>query len=465
MAKRKLLVVEDDPGLQKQLRWCFEGYEVTVAGDRESALDALKQDQVPVVTLDLGLPPDAANASEGLQALREILEFAPRTKVVVVTGNDDRETAVQAVGNGAYDFYEKPVDPDILRLIVERAYRLSELEAENERLVRQASTPLNGVIAGSVEMQEVCRRIEKIGPTETTVLLLGESGTGKEVLARALHGLSTRSKRDFIAINCAAIPENLLESELFGYEKGAFTGAGKQTRGKLEYADGGTLFLDEIGDLPGSLQAKLLRFLQERVIERVGGREEIAVDTRVICATHKDLRALIVTNEFREDLYYRVSEVAISIPPLRNRTGDTLLIARALLGQMHDLHRGRIKDFSSASIRAIETYAWPGNVRELENRVKRAVIMADGKFIEPGDLELENAATNSIKSLKDYREEAEASAIRLALAVSDGQVGKAAELLGVSRPTVYHLLRKYAVGAEAVPAPVLTGKTAGNTEN
>lgn len=447
MAKRKLLVVDDDPGLQKQLRWCFEDYDVRVAGDRESALSELERDQLPVVTLDLGLPPDAANTSEGLQALREILERAPRTKVVVVTGNDDRDAAVQAVGRGAYDFYVKPVDPDILRLIVERAYRLSELEAENERLARQTTTPLDGVIAGSIEMQEVCRRIEKIGPTDATVLLLGESGTGKEVLARALHGLSTRSKRDFIAINCAAIPENLLESELFGYEKGAFTGAGKQTRGKLEYADGGTLFLDEIGDLPGSLQAKLLRFLQERVIERVGGREEIAVDTRVICATHKDLRARITTNEFREDLFYRVSEVAIEIPPLRERTGDTLLIARALLGQMHDLHHGRIKDFSTSAIRAIEMHSWPGNVRELENRVKRAVIMADGKFIEPADLELETAAASEIMTLKACREEAEAAALRQAMAASDGQIGKAAELLGVSRPTVYHLLRKYEVEA------------------
>ncbi|MGE0487376.1 MAG: PEP-CTERM-box response regulator transcription factor [Gammaproteobacteria bacterium] len=443
MAKRKLLVVDDDPGLQKQLKWCFEDYDVTVAGDRAAALAAMRKSAAPVVTLDLGLPPDAANASEGLQALREILEFAPRTKVVVVTGNDDREVAVRAVGQGAYDFYEKPIDPDVLRLIVERAHSLSELEAENERLSRQAATPLQGVIAGSSEMHDVCRRIEKIGPTNATVLLLGESGTGKEVLARALHGLSDRRDRDFIAINCAAIPENLLESELFGYEKGAFTGAAKQTRGKLEFADGGTLFLDEIGDLPASLQAKLLRFLQERVIERVGGREEIAVDTRVICATHKDLRALIKQNEFREDLYYRVSEVALTIPPLRERTGDTILIARALLGGYNELHHGRIKDFSASAIRAIETYEWPGNVRELENRVKRAAIMADGRYIEPADLELEASASNELMTLKEYREQAEATAIKLALAVSDGQVGKAAELLAVSRPTVYHLLRKY----------------------
>jgi two-component system NtrC family response regulator len=443
MAKRKLLVVDDDPGLQKQLRWNFEDYDVTVAGDRESALAALRQTQAPVVTLDLGLPPDAANASEGLAALREILEFAPHTKVVVVTGNDDREVAVRAVAHGAYDFYEKPIDPDVLRLIVERAHVLSELEAENQRLARQATTPLSGIIAGSTAMQEICRRIEKIGPTDASVLLLGESGTGKEILARALHALSPRRDKDFIAINCAAIPDTLLESELFGYERGAFTGANKQTKGKLEFANHGTLFLDEIGDLPSSLQAKLLRFLQERVLERVGGREEIPVDTRVICATHQDLRGQIRDNRFREDLYYRISEVSVQIPPLRDRIGDTVMIARALLAQMTEMHRGRIKDFSDGAIKAMQAYGWPGNVRELENRVKRAVIMADGRYIEPDDLELEAAGDARLPTLKECREEAEALAIRRALAVADGQVNRAAELLGVSRPTVYHLVKKY----------------------
>jgi two-component system NtrC family response regulator len=443
MHKRKLLVVDDDPGLQKQLRWNFEDYEVTVAGDRDSALAALRQTQAPVVTLDLGLPPDAANASEGLAALREMLEFAPQTKIVVVTGNDDREVAVRAVAQGAYDFYEKPIDPDVLRLIVERAHVLSELEAENLRLARQVTAPLSGIIAGSTAMQEICRRIEKIGPTDASVLLLGESGTGKEVLARALHELSPRRGNDFIAINCAAIPDTLLESELFGYERGAFTGATKQTKGKLEFANHGTLFLDEIGDLPASLQAKLLRFLQERVLERVGGREEIAVDTRVICATHQDLRSQIRDNRFREDLYYRISEVSVQIPPLRDRIGDTVMIARALLGRMTDMHRGRIKDFSDAAVKAMQAYAWPGNVRELENRVKRAVIMADGRYIEPEDLELEAVGDTRLPTLKECREEAEALAIRRALAAADGQVNRAAELLGVSRPTVYHLVKKY----------------------
>jgi two-component system, NtrC family, response regulator len=447
MAKRRLLVVDDDPGLQKQLRWCFEDYNVTVAGDRESAIAAVKAKEPSVVTLDLGLPPDSANASEGLLALDEILDFAPRTKIIVVTGNDDRDVAVQAVARGAYDFYEKPIDPDVLRLIVERAHTLSDLEAENERLSQHVNAPLDGIIAGSETMLKVCQRIEKIAPTNTTVMLLGESGTGKEILAKALHALSERRKHAFVAINCAAIPENLLESELFGYERGAFTGANKQTKGKLEFANNGTLFLDEIGDLPAALQAKLLRFLQERVIERVGGREVIPVDTRVVCATHKDLPTLIEAGEFREDLYYRVSEVSVSIPPLRERVGDTLLIARALLVLHTDLHKGRIKDFSGAAIRAIEAYGWPGNVRELENRVKRAIIMADGRTIEADDLELEVPDSALIMTLKECREGAEANAIRRALAITDNQVGKAAEILGVSRPTVYHLLKKYGIEA------------------
>ncbi len=443
MEKRKLLIVEDDPGLQKQLKWSFENYELEVAGDRASALEALRRLEPPVVTLDLGLPPDPANASEGLQTLSEILRIAPTTKVIIVTGNDDRDVAVKAVGQGAYDFYEKPIDPDVLSLIVERAHRLHALEAENRRLAASVREPLSGVIAASNQMLDVCRRIEKIAPTDTTVLLLGESGTGKEVLARAIHELSARRDQRFVAINCAAIPETLLESELFGYEKGAFTGASKQTRGKLEYADGGTLFLDEMGDLPIALQAKLLRFLQERVIERVGGREEIAVETRVICATHKNIKAQIGIGQFREDLYYRISELTVSIPPLRERPGDSILIARVLLNKFRQSNNAQVRDFSPSALAAIENYAWPGNVRELENRVKRAVIMADGPVIEPFDLELDPPASNGFRTLREIREESEATAIQQALAASAGQVGKAAEMLGVSRPTVYHLMKKY----------------------
>lgn len=447
MKKPKLLIVDDDPGLQKQLKWAFEDYDAIVVGDRESAISEVQRHQPSVVTLDLGLPPDPANASEGLRALSEILEIAPTTKVIVVTGNDDREIAVRAVGQGAYDFYEKPIDPDVLRLIVDRADRVFQLECENRQLMLKQREPLAGIIAGSRQMMDVCRHIEKIAPTDTSVLLLGESGTGKEILARAVHELSSRKDKTFVAINCAAIPENLLESELFGYEKGAFTGASKQTKGKFEYADGGTLFLDEMGDLPLALQAKLLRFLQERVVERVGGRQEISVDTRVICATHKNLQELIESKLFREDLYYRISEVSIGIPPLRERAGDTILIGRVLMRRFADEHNSKIKDFSRQSLVALEQYEWPGNVRELENRIKRAVIMADGKMIEPQDLELTANLDHVFKTLKEIRETAEANAIQEALAISEGQIGKASEMLGVSRPTVYHLLKKYNIEA------------------
>jgi two-component system NtrC family response regulator len=354
MAKQKLmplLIVEDDPGLQKQLKWCFEGYEVVVAGDRSKAISELRRYEPPVVTLDLGLPPDPANATEGLATLEEILQLAPHTKVIVVTGNDEKENALRAISLGAYDYYQKPIEPDILGLIIERANRLYELEAENRRLADQKiSSPLNGIIAASPQMLKVCQTVEKVAPVDVTTLLLGESGTGKELLAKALHDLSPRVSGPFVAINCAAIPETLLESELFGYEKGAFTGAAKQTRGKIEHAEGGTLFLDEIGDLSAALQAKLLRFLQERIIERVGGRKEIPVDVRVICATHQDLQKLIETTEFREDLYYRISEITIQIPPLRDRDGDIVLLAKDFLNKFNQQNAKTIKGFNSDAI-------------------------------------------------------------------------------------------------------------------
>ncbi|MCK5308222.1 MAG: PEP-CTERM-box response regulator transcription factor, partial [Zetaproteobacteria bacterium] len=368
-----MLVVEDDPGLQTQLRWCFENYEVVIAGDRKAALEGIKQYETPVITLDLGLPPDADGTSEGFSLLEDILLQAPHTKVIVVTGNNDREHATKSVAMGAYDFFYKPIDADMLELIVNRAYRVYELEEENRRLsTRQPESPLEGVISGSDSMLQVCRTVEKVAPTDATVLVLGESGTGKELLARALHELSARKNGRFVAINCAAIPENLLESELFGYEKGAFTGAAKQTPGKIETSSGGSLFLDEVGDMPLPLQAKLLRFLQERVIERVGGRKEIPVDVRVICATHKDLHEMIRQEAFREDLYYRISEVSISIPALKDREGDALLLARVFLERISKQQGKKGHRFSKDAMVAIETYAWPGNVRELENRVKRA---------------------------------------------------------------------------------------------
>ena len=442
--RRTLLIVEDDLGLQSQLRWYFEGYEVLVAEDRESAVNLVRRHEPPVVTLDLGLPPDPANATEGLEALDQILSAAPHTKVIVVTGNDDRENAVRAVGRGAYDFYQKPVDPEVLGLIVDRAYNLFELEDENRRLARkERPSPLAGIIAASGEMTRVCRMVEKVAPTSATVLLLGESGTGKKLLARALHGLSPRAEQRFVAINCAAIPETLLESELFGYEKGAFTGAAKQTLGKIEYAHKGTLFLDEIGDLPMSLQAKLLRFLQERVIERVGGREEIAVDVRVIGATHQDLGQLIEEGRFREDLYYRLSEISLRIPPLRERTGDSVLLARHFLDLFGREHGRSLRGFTEDALAAIEAYPWPGNARELENRVKRAVIMAENNRIAAEDLELVVPDESMPLNLRQVREEAERRAIERALALYNGNVSQAADILGVSRPTLYDLVKKY----------------------
>ncbi|MFW5454074.1 PEP-CTERM-box response regulator transcription factor [Thioalkalivibrio sulfidiphilus] len=439
------MLVEDDPGLLNQLRWCFDDFEVVTATTRDEAIAQLRRSEPSVVTLDLGLPPDPGGASEGLATLEQILTLAPETKVIVVTGNSDRENAVKAVGLGAYDFYQKPVDADLLNLIVKRAQRLYELERENRRLREGAgATPLPGLIAGSPEMLKVCRTVEKVAPVDVTTLLLGESGTGKEVVARSIHATSPRKDFRFVAINCAAIPDNLLESELFGYEKGAFTGAAKQTKGKIEYADGGTLFLDEVGDLPHPLQAKLLRFLQERVVERVGGREEIPVDVRVVCATHQDLSALIEEGRFREDLYYRISEMTVTIPPLRERSGDTLLLARTLLERFAKEQGRPVKGFTPEALKAMERHTWPGNVRELENRVKRAVIMAEGNQINVEDLELSPEGEDPLMlNLRQVRDEAEAKALRRTLQIVDGNISRAAELLGVSRPTLYDLLKKH----------------------
>ena len=443
---RKLLVIEDDPGLQTQLRWCFENYEVLIAGDRPAALAEMGRHQPAVVTLDLGLPPEEDGTSEGFRLLEEILLEAPHTKIIVVTGNNDRENATRSVAMGAYDFFYKPIDADMLELIVNRAYQLYLLEEENRRLsTKHTESPLEGVITGSDSMLQVCRTVEKVAPTDATVLVLGDSGTGKELLARSLHGLSSRRNKRFVAINCAAIPENLLESELFGYEKGAFTGAAKQTPGKIETASGGTLFLDEVGDMPLSLQAKLLRFLQERVVERVGGRKEIPVDVRVICATHKDLHQLIKSGGFREDLYYRVSELSVMIPTLRDRNGDALLLARVFLERISKQMGKKGYRFSKDAMTAIENYAWPGNVRELENRVKRAVIMAEQQQISARDLELGGGSAEELATfnLREIRDRAERQAVMRALNHVRGKVSQAADLLGVSRPTMYDLLRKF----------------------
>jgi two-component system NtrC family response regulator len=441
----KLLVVEDDPGLQDQLRWCFDRYEVVMAGNRVSALEQVRRHRPPVVTLDLGLPPDADGISEGLATLEEIVAASPDTKVIVVTGQNDRENAVRAVGSGAYDFYYKPIDPVILGLIVNRAYRVRELELENRELMQQKTDhPVEGVVACSPEMVKVCSTVEKVAPSNATILILGDSGTGKELCARSLHSLSPRAGNRFIAINCAAIPENLLESELFGYEKGAFTGAIKQTPGKIEYANNGTLFLDEVGDLPMPLQAKLLRFLQERVVERIGGREEIPVDVRVVCATHQDLQEKIRIGTFREDLYYRISEISVQIPALKERKGDVLLLARMFLDRFNREQGGNLRGFSKDALAAMETYGWQGNVRELMNRVKRAVIMAEGKQVTVKDLELDEAGgAQADFSLRLVREQAERQAVLRALSHANGKITEAAELLGVSRPTMYDFIRKF----------------------
>ncbi|VAW58717.1 Response regulatory protein [hydrothermal vent metagenome] len=448
---KKILIVEDDPGLQKQMKWSFEDFEVFIAGNRQDALKILIKECPPVATVDLGLPPDPEGFTEGIATVEEILAKAPHTKVIVVSGNDDRVNAVQAVASGAYDFYQKPIDAELLNQIITRAHHVYELEEENRRLIMERTDwPMEGMIASSPQMQVVCLRVEKVAPSDATVLLLGDSGTGKEVCARALHGKNPSITGRFVAINCAAIPDNLLESELFGYEKGAFTGATKTTPGKIEYAEGGTLFLDEMGDLPLPLQAKLLRFLQERVVERIGGRAEIPVNVRVICATHQDLEDKISKQEFREDLYYRINEIPIKIPPLKDREGDTLLLSRAFLDQMNIDQGKKIKGFTKDALRALEAHDWPGNVRELKNRIKRAVIMADGKQLTVDDLELkasDETSTANAFDLRKVREAAERKVIAKALNHTNGKVSPAAELLGVSRPTLYDLMQKLKIQA------------------
>jgi two-component system NtrC family response regulator len=446
-AKRKLLIVEDDAGLQTQLKWTFDDFEVLQAGNRQEALAHLRRSEPAVVLQDLGLPPDADGVSEGMATLKEILSLAPRTKVIVVTGNADKDSAVKAVGFGASDFYQKPLDTDVLRLIVDRAFHIHSLEEQNRALRdTQASSPLKGIIATDAGMLRVCRMVEKVAPASVSVLVLGESGTGKELIARAVHDLSERRKARFVAINCAAIPEQLLESELFGHEKGAFTGAIKTTPGKIEVADGGTLFLDEIGDMPLPLQAKLLRFLQARVIERVGGREEIPVDVRIVCATHRDLQALIAEQRFREDLFYRLSEVSVTLPPLRDRPGDAVVLAHAFLSRFGAEQGHPRRGYTPQAIAAIQAWAWPGNVRELENKVKSAVIMAEGPLVTAEDLGLADTQADALLfNLREVRTRAERQAILQALTLSDGKISRAADLLGVSRPTLYDLMDRYGI--------------------
>ena len=447
--KPKLLIVEDDEGLQRQLRWAYEDYEVIIAGDRASAIDALRAEEPDVVTLDLGLPPEPDGTAEGFATLDAILALKPDTKVIVASGHGARESALRAIAGGAYDFYAKPVDIDELGLIVRRAFHLHGIEAENRRLARAVSgnAVLGGMITAAPEMLKVARTIERVANADVSVMLLGASGTGKELLARGLHDASDRKNGAFVAINCAAIPETLLESELFGHEKGAFTGAIKTTEGKIEQAHGGTLFLGEIGDVPLPLQVKLLRFLQERVIERIGGRKAIPVDTRIVCATHQDLEAMIAAQAFREDLYYRLAEIVIRIPTLAERPGDAGLLARHFVVRYASMNK-EVKGIAPDALAAIDAWSWPGNVRELENRMKRAVIMADGKMLTAADLDLgDRLDDDDVINLKAVREVADRRAIRRALSRADGNISNTAKLLGISRPTLYDLLKSYDLSA------------------
>jgi len=445
-----LLIVEDDEGLQRQLKWAYDGYRVVAAGNRSEAIDALRLHEPKVVTLDLGLPPDPDGVEEGFATLREILRLKPDTKVIVATGHGARESALKAIALGAYDFYKKPVDIDDLGLIVARAFHLHEIEDENRRLEGggAGATVLGSIITAAPEMQKVAKTIERVANADVSVMLLGGSGTGKELLARAVHERSGR-KGEFIAINCAAIPENLLEAELFGYERGAFTGAVKSNVGKIELAEGGTLFLDEVGDIPLPLQVKLLRFLQERVIERIGGRQPIAVDTRIVCATHQNLEAMIAEGRFREDLYYRLAEIVVKIPSLHERPGDAALLARHFVNRFSRELNPKVQALSPDALAAIDSYPWPGNVRELENRVKRAVIMAEGRTVMVEDIDLPGTAPDEadLINLRAAREIADRRAIRQAMSRTDNNISGAAKLLGISRPTLYDLLKQYRLQA------------------
>ncbi len=447
--KKKLLIVEDDQGLQRQLKWSYEDFEVYCASNRAEALALLRAEEPDVVTLDLGLPPDPDGVTEGFAVLEEILLVKPDTKVIVASGHNARESAMRAISAGAWDFYQKPVDIDELHLIVKRAFHVRDLELQNQKAQAPKADGemlFGSMITASPQMLKAARTIERVANTNASVMLLGASGTGKELLARGLHDASDRKGKPFVAINCGAIPENLLESELFGHEKGAFTGAIKTTEGKIELANGGTLFLDEVGDIPLPLQVKLLRFLQERVIERIGGRKSIPVNVRIVCATHRDLNQMISDKEFRDDLYYRLAEVPVHIPRLTERQGDAVLLAKHFLSRFAREMNPSIKGFAASALTAIDQWDWPGNVRELENRVKRAVIMAEGKFISVDDLQFDLIDDDDrVLNLKAAREAADRRAIGRAIARTEGNISNAAKLLGISRPTLYDLLKQYEI--------------------
>lgn len=451
----KLLIVEDQHEISTQLRWGLSSdYSVLTAGTREEGLTLFRKHAPRVVTLDLGLPPDEDGTEEGLRCLEDILRCAPATKVIVVTGNDDRENALRAVASGAYDFYKKPIDIGELKVILSRAFQLSAIEEENAQLqgaLAQQCTGLGGLVGHSPRMQEVFATIRKVASSSVPVLITGESGTGKELVAQAIHGLSVSKAGPFVPINCGAIPENLLESELFGHEKGAFSGAHIRVQGKVEFAHRGTLFLDEIGELPLNLQVKLLRFLQEKTIQRVGGREDINVDARIIAATNRDIVQETQAGTFREDLYYRIAVIHISLPPLRERGDDIMLLANIFLQRFAKGFGKKIRRFSPDAIRLLESYEWPGNVRELENRVQRAVIMSDASLLEAQALGLDRKQAKDTlmpmagMTLREARERVERDTIQGAITSQRGNMAKAAEVLGISRPTLYDLAKKYAL--------------------
>jgi two-component system, NtrC family, response regulator len=441
--KPRLLIVEDDPGLQRQLKWCFDQYEVLMASTRSEALVLLRRFEPPVVLQDLGLPPTPEDVTEGMHTLREILSLAPQTKVIVVTGNSDRDNAVRAVSLGAYDFYQKPVDTEVLRLIVSRAFHMHTLEEQNRQLREtQFPSPLEGLIATDNSMSRVLRMVEKVAASPVSVLVVGESGTGKELVARALHARSGRADQKFVQVNCSALPGAVLEKELFDTEAQT---ADKPTRSKLEAAQGGTLFIDEIGDMSAVAQSRLLEFLQSRSITKVSG-ERITLDVRVVSATSKDLQALIAEQKFNQDLYYSIAEALIEVPPLRERPGGATVLAHALLRKYNGMHGQPRRGFTDAALSALESYSWPGNVRELENKVKTALLMAQGSLITPENLGLEPSGSNELLfNLKEVRARAERQAIQQALSIVNGNISRSAELLGVSRPTLYDLMEKYGI--------------------
>jgi two-component system NtrC family response regulator len=448
--EKTILIIEDDEGLQSQLKWHFDDFERTIitAGNVSEALTAVRHYQPNVIIQDLGLPPDAEGVTEGFRCIQEILAISPRSKIIVLTGKNEHKNALKSIELGAYDFYFKPVDTDVLDHVVDRAFKIAQLEYENSQYT-SASEPIQGVITANTQMKNICRMVEKIAQTNVTASLIGESGTGKEVLARAIHNECPNKDRAFVAINCAAVPENLMESELFGHEKGSFTGATSKNIGKIEQADGGTLFLDEIGDMPLPLQAKLLRFLQERTFERVGGRKEINVDLRVVCATNKNLEEMVKEGTFREDLFYRICEIVVDIPPLRERGNDAVLIATHMLQRYSKSMASKQMTFSDEAINAIENYPWPGNIREVENKIKRAVVLADSHVVQVSDLAIPQTKNKpSVINLKEARKNAEVEAIHSALELSQQNISAAAKLLGITRPTLYDMMKKYNLSPE-----------------